>query len=239
MRKVLRFLSNKKRQLGLLVFMGVEASDRQWVFAWKKVDTAKGWLSKAEAHLLYILASGISHETIIVEIGSYEGRSTLALASGAQKDVEIYAIDPHTGDRTEVEAGKEVDTWGNFLRNTEKFPNVHPIRKISAEATSLISGKKIRLLFVDGWHSEDAVNSDIQNYLTFAAREFTIVFDDWNHPEVSAGIKKNLKNLPPLVGSIGKDLVFSNASFLTRSVLRNKIRLASPRRVIKNYSLGD
>lgn len=207
-----------------------------WLRAWKEVDSTKGWLSRAEAYLLYMLAAGVHHETSIVEIGSYEGRSTLALAHGVKNDVAIYSIDPHSGDRSEVEAGTKVDTYGNFLKNTEKFSCITPIRKTSAEAIDLISGQKYGLLFIDGWHSEDAVNSDIQNYLPFADQEFTIAFDDWNHPEVSAAIKSNLKNLPPLVGSIGKILVFSNALFLTKGALGKKLRRATPRGVMRSYS---
>ena len=46
----------------------------------------------------------------IVEIGSYQGKSTISMAAGAQTGVSIVAIDPHTGDISEVVAGIKVDT---------------------------------------------------------------------------------------------------------------------------------
>jgi cephalosporin hydroxylase len=51
----------------------------------------KGSISEAEGERLKYLASLSSHN--IVEIGSYYGKSTCYLASGASDDIKVYAID--------------------------------------------------------------------------------------------------------------------------------------------------
>lgn len=50
-----------------------------------------GWLQATEAYALY-QAALFCTRGVIVELGSYEGRSTISLAKGAT--VPFYAVDP-------------------------------------------------------------------------------------------------------------------------------------------------
>src|SRR5439155_4201038 len=58
-----------------------------------------GWLSDEEATALYELAKACTGRGVIVEIGSFKGRSTICLGLGSQagRGVPIYAIDPGHG----------------------------------------------------------------------------------------------------------------------------------------------
>ena len=228
---------NYVNRLSLLIYHQLQKRNKNWIRVWGLVDKTKGWLSKDEAFLLYCLAKKVAPNKNIVEIGSYEGRSTIALAEGVKPAVFVYAIDPHTGDRSEIEAGLTIDTWSNFQTNTQGYECIRAIRKFSVDATQDIGIAEIELIFIDGWHSEEAVNEDIHSYLPFAAEEFTIVFDDWSHPEVKAGIKKNLKYLPPLIGIIGKDLVFSSQKTLRRSFFAKIVKLATNHVELRYFSL--
>ena len=60
------------------------------------IDETPGWLSLDEAALLYHLARQTTTGSI-VEVGSYRGRSTVALAKGALAggNRPVYAVDPH------------------------------------------------------------------------------------------------------------------------------------------------
>jgi hypothetical protein len=44
-----------------------------------------GWLERDEAFFLYELSKAVEDELAIVEIGSYEGKSTVALSAGSKK----------------------------------------------------------------------------------------------------------------------------------------------------------
>ena len=112
------------------------------------------------------------------------------------------------------------------------------MRKLSVDATGDIGHKKIELQFVDGWHSEKAVDEDINSYLPFRAKHFTIVFDDWGDPGVSAGISKNLKILPPVIGAFGKVLVFSNNDRVVNSFIGKCIKRRTPSSGLKAYTLN-
>ena len=59
----------------------------------RALDT-EGFLSPDECRLLQRLAGTVTAGAI-VEIGSYRGRSTVTLACGADKNVPVYAIEPH------------------------------------------------------------------------------------------------------------------------------------------------
>jgi hypothetical protein len=130
-----------------------------------RIDSVDGWLSRREAELLFVLAGSVPASRVIVEIGSYCGRSTAALGFGlGHRAQSLYAVDPHTGDRSQVEAGMSVDTFDTFLGNIDRLglrDVVVPIRALSVEAATAYDGPEIGLLFVDGWHSKEAVIEDV------------------------------------------------------------------------------
>ena len=186
------------------------------------IKNIRGWLAKDEACLLHTLSNYVEVECAIVEIGSYEGKSTIALASGARDGVELYAVDPHKGDITEIEAGLTVNTYESFVYNLNSAQLGHKVnlqRMTSAEAAKVYSGKPIGLFFVDGWHTTEAVIQDIDAWSKFLHPDAIVIFDDWNDAQVSAGINARLSQLPALMGAVGKELVFTNSSKLQRSEL--------------------
>jgi hypothetical protein len=71
--------------------------------AWPLIDSVNGWLGRPEAELLFEMAVPLACGSTVTEIGSYLGRSTTALGLGARRNgSRVVAVDPHTGDRSEV-----------------------------------------------------------------------------------------------------------------------------------------
>src|SRR5262245_20974541 len=64
----------------------------------EQVMAIEGQLTEAEANKLMELAQKAPKGSAIVEIGTFRGRSTIALAFGAIKGNgnTVYAVDPHT-----------------------------------------------------------------------------------------------------------------------------------------------
>src|SRR4051812_18955096 len=79
----------------------------------------EGWLNPSEGRVLFRLASQCTGRGVIVEIGSWKGKSTIWLGKGSKmgKRAEIHAIDPHTGSPQHREALGEVWTFEEFKRN--------------------------------------------------------------------------------------------------------------------------
>ena len=117
-----------------------------------------GWLTDEEGEALYELARSCTGRGVIVEIGSWKGKSTICLGLGSKagESVRIYAIDPHAGYR-----------FGDFKTNMEHAgitELVRPIASLSQSAADIFE-EPIELLFVDGSHEYDLVLEDFEKWV--------------------------------------------------------------------------
>lgn len=128
-----------------------------------------GWMTKDQARRLWDRAGELKKGQRVVEIGSFQGRSTVVLATGAPEGVELIAIDPHGGnDRGPQEIEGFVDEaesdhqiFINNLVNAGVREKVTHLRKFSDRALSDVPGS-IDLLYVDGAHRFAPASSDIR-----------------------------------------------------------------------------
>lgn len=130
-----------------------------------KIEKIEGLLSDDEARLLYKLAREVK-KGVIVEIGSYKGKSTVCLAQGSKdgKGQTVYAIDPHLGDLSlkKNSAPSKEDFKKNVVGNgLQRF--VKPLYFTSKEAFPKIK-QPIGLLFIDGDHRYKGVLADYRNW---------------------------------------------------------------------------
>lgn len=117
-----------------------------------------GWLTDEEGEALYEYAKACTGRGVIVEIGSWKGKSTtcLGLGSRAGANVPIYAVDPHADYR-----------FGEFKANMERAgiaDLVTPIASLSQAAAPEFD-KPIELLFVDGSHEYEDVKDDFDQWV--------------------------------------------------------------------------
>lgn len=125
-----------------------------------------GWMTPRE---LGWLAQRARDARVIVEVGSWKGRSTRALADNT-KGV-VYAIDPWAGE-TLTEDGAvhpvTLDVWRSFawhLRDHLRTTRVRPLRMRSTEALPALVAKlgpTVDLVFLDGDHREASVAADLE-----------------------------------------------------------------------------
>ena len=162
----------------------------------KIIDGIEGWLSHYEQFALLHLPGLVDHiEGDIVEIGSYKGKSTVALGIGSQlmskQKKLIYTIDPFN---------KYYDEhyYQDFLNNLksnnlEKY--VIPIKKLSTEAYNECP-KEIAALFIDGDHEYSSVQHDINHYASRVLSGGIIAFHDYIHhwPGVQKAIDEFYNN---------------------------------------------
>jgi predicted O-methyltransferase YrrM len=124
----------------------------------------EGWLTVEEGELLYRLARACTGEGVIVEIGSFKGKSTIWLARGslAGARTRVVAIDPHTGSTEHRHDGAPVWTYDEFLANLHRAgveEVVRPVVATSAEAAAHFD-QPVELLFIDGDHRYEMVRQD-------------------------------------------------------------------------------
>ena len=143
----------------------------------QKAALVDGWLSDAQGRALFRAAAETDGRGAIVEIGSWKGRSTTWLASGARlAGHRVYAIDPHRRSRECPEAETEAEFLANLARNGLSAV-VEPLVMTSDDAAARVAGP-VELLFIDGDHSYEAVRRDAELWLPRLIDGGTVMFHD-------------------------------------------------------------
>jgi predicted O-methyltransferase YrrM len=135
------------------------------------LDGVEGWFSPEQVARVVARAVEVPATGRIVEIGSFRGRSMIALARSAPAGVEIVAIDPHAGnDRgpQEIEGFADEAAVDSkvFLDNLERAgvrDRVTYVRKFSHDALGDV-GEPIDLLHIDGAHRYAPAREDIRSW---------------------------------------------------------------------------
>jgi predicted O-methyltransferase YrrM len=151
-----------------------------------------GMMSPEAGPMLFILAATQQLAGDIIEIGSWQGRSTIFLARGTRAGLNgrVYAVDHFLGN-----PGKEYlyrvsrddlsDLADNFNRNVAAFgvrESVELLPVDSARAATMLSGRGIRarMLFIDGNHNYESVHADFQAFRGLLLPQALVVFDDYS-----------------------------------------------------------
>ena len=119
-----------------------------------RVDGVDGWMSDDQARRLYDAASATRPGDVIVEIGSFRGRSTIVLASAAPAGVDVVAIDPHAGndrgpqeiDGFAAEAATDHEVFNANLVAAGVADRVRHVRSFSDDAHDDVPGDVAVLL---------------------------------------------------------------------------------------------
>jgi predicted O-methyltransferase YrrM len=176
--------------------MMIDASDPGFERGWQRAEQITGYTSRPELSLLYHGALATPDPGVIVEIGSYLGRSTAVLATAVADSGRgrVVAVDPHTR-ALGVADLPEHDTKAEFLANLERAgvaQHVELRHAYSVDAAAAWEGEPIRMHFVDGWHSREAVLEDVGRWADYLTPGALVVFDDYM---VSAGVRQGVQEL--------------------------------------------
>lgn len=137
----------------------------------------EGLMIEKEALALFRSCKRLPNNAKILEIGSFQGGSTLAIGQAiAGTDIELYCLDPWSNyinqdDFTAFERSKVSDDFriiNNFIKNTAFIgENLRMLRGKSKAFAGLLDGKDFDFIFIDGAHDYDSVRFDIK--LAFSA----------------------------------------------------------------------
>ena len=152
------------------------------ISSYKEIE---GWLTKNEAYGLFKYSSLVPNNGLVVEIGSWKGKSTYCLAKGLSKG-KIFAIDPfdasgETGsDKIYLEQrGKTplLDQFNDKMKSLGVSDTI--IAKVGCSDKFLNDFEKIDFLFIDGDHSIKGCDFDFNNYSSKIVNGGYIVFHDY------------------------------------------------------------
>lgn len=145
-------------------------------------DKIQGYLLHEEGKLLYSLARKCSRDNVIVEIGSWKGRSTtwLYFGSVSGNKAKIYSIDPHIGSQELRDMFGVVSTFKEFESNMKKIGALDLVKSIvkKSEKAAGKFNEKVGLIFIDGDHSYQSVKKDFDLWFPKLVDGGTIAFHD-------------------------------------------------------------
>jgi glycosyltransferase involved in cell wall biosynthesis/predicted O-methyltransferase YrrM len=172
----------------------------------------EGRLGPIEARLLYRSVRDfppLDEPLRAVEIGSWKGRSTIAMAC---------ALDERSGEIVAI-GGGAVDTFAAFTKNISRAgvgDRIRVVREGSNEAGHSVLSEPVHVLFVDGSHRYEDVRSDVQPYFGALADRSVVALNDPSRE----GVYRALRELILPRRDLYDGFVGENTIFFTRDVHR-------------------
>jgi len=154
-----------------------------------------GWMSEHELDWLHRNAKDHHY---IIEIGSYLGRSTRALASGTPGFV--VAIDDWYGPRDMALERPDRNVFTSFMSNVEGL-DVRPIRINYNDLFRMKLWFTPDMIFIDGDHRYASVLRDIRWSMSVMRQGF-LCGHDIDRPDVKEAVMKSLPAAKVVCGSI-------------------------------------
>lgn len=126
---------------------------------WPEVDRIAGWLTRDQARALHDAVLALPPDATVVEIGSHQGRSTVALAL-ARPDVTVVAVDPFVAGG--MFGGPA--TQGVFEENLERAGVRSRVEHVARRSGDVRPGwaRPVDLVFVDGKHDVVSTGTDLR-----------------------------------------------------------------------------
>jgi glycosyltransferase involved in cell wall biosynthesis len=162
-----------------------------------RVKKIGGWLSEAETDLLIAVAIKTGTQfpapQHIVEIGSYQGKSTVALGNVVKylfPLARVFAIDPHEGVVGAADQGlqKLAPTLQQFKKNIETEALTGVVELIQDYSYNVAWRKPIHMVFIDGLHDYPSVARDFRHFEEWIVPGGYIAFHDY--ADYYPGVKK-------------------------------------------------
>lgn len=135
---------------------------------------------------------------VVIEVGSWLGKSTRHIAEQLPKNGKVYAVD-HWKGASEHQPGQFADCkdlstlYDQFLSNVIHAKLTHkiiPIRMSSVEAAKHLSNVVPDLIYIDASHEFEAVYQDLTVWFPYVKGHGILCGDDWGFPEVRQAVEK-------------------------------------------------
>lgn len=154
-------------------------------------EFTENWFSAQSCRSVAELAASTSHlNGDVIEVGCWEGKSTIAIANAIYPDV-LHAVDTWEGSPGEVSAqlASERDVFARFSQNIadETGGNVEAHRMGWREFFTE-RRDPVRFCFIDAEHSYREVKENVEAVLPLMVPGGIITGDDVHHPPVQQAV---------------------------------------------------
>ncbi len=155
--------------------------------AWEKARDVEGYIGEREFRALCMLAAAAPGEDgVIVEIGSFKGKSTIGVASMAEAYNlgTVVSIDPHNQpSQTDPDLPASGTSFDDFQAAIAKAGLTHRVEAHRAPSRAVAAGwhRPIRLLWIDGDHTYQGAKLDFDLFTPFLVEGAIVAFHDTLH----------------------------------------------------------
>ena len=154
--------------------------------SWERVRAAPGFLTEREARFLALAAAGSPAKGVILEIGSFKGKSTVGIASIAARYSlgKVVSVDPHTAPSiTDPDLAGQQSSWEDFRASLKNAGVEDAVEVHRAFSRDIARGwnRPIRLLWIDGDHTYRGAKEDIDLFRGHLAEGAIVAIHDVLH----------------------------------------------------------
>lgn len=147
----------------------------------------ENWFCQQSQDRLAMLAATAPLGGSIVEFGSWEGRSSVALAN-AVAPLTVHCVDTWAGSPGEISAelAANRDVHSTFCENTAGL-NIEAHRMGWRD---YVNGGPVSLLFIDFEHTYQELFDCLTAYIPQMMSGGIICGDDWHHPPIQQALRE-------------------------------------------------
>ena len=159
--------SSSQKVLGALLSLqgGRSNYDFTGIAQWEQIQ---GWFHLHKAVAIQSAVKQLPPGSKLVELGSFQGRSSVAIASVMPPNSILYCVDHFQGMEDYKQWNFDLSNlWQAFSNNIERFGVKDKIRALSmttSEAADKFEPEYFDLVLVDAAHDYDSVKTDLLNW---------------------------------------------------------------------------
>lgn len=156
------------------------------------VEAVTGFMIPGQEEYLFNKVQSLPDDAVIVEIGSFKGRSTVAMGYACiGTNRKIYSIDTWDGNDSDFSERQFFEIWQQNVQNNNLAKYVTPLRGYSHDILNrwqeLADAKAIDFIFIDGSHQYEDVLKDFELSFPLVKDNGWIAFHDvintWPGPD--------------------------------------------------------
>lgn len=149
-----------------------------------QVNQIDGWFSDAEMLSVFDVVSKLPKDSLLVELGTWKGRSTLFFRL-ANPNIDIVTIDECVKFWTSPAPAAEIDP------KVLSYPRITYIKSNTSDVAKKFNDP-IDFVFVDTIHTYDGVNNDIKDWSDKVKVGGYMLFHDCHRTQDDTGLYKGL-----------------------------------------------
>jgi predicted O-methyltransferase YrrM len=155
-----------------------------------------GWFDPVKAQAIQQIVRQLASGARLAELGSFMGRSSIAIASVMPSDGRLWCVDHFQGSKEHHNKPfGDLDLFDEFQKNLEGFgvlSRVDVLRMNTLEAGDQIQPESLDFLLVDASHDYQSVKADLECWYPKLKRGGYLVCDDYhtNWPGVMQAVNE-------------------------------------------------